>query len=398
MTERQEIILTEWERVDLPERALTLEQGKMLHLRFHEKVDVHFPSPRTGMQWRLRALGWVGVIPLGDTLLLRLVPKLPLRSIFSMLELAYGLKSFELHRGLAGCSSLPEAYEHLASILARRILDRCRRGLYRNYRGCREELTVLRGRLLFDDHLKRHWDPRIPCRFQIHDGNNDENAILAWTLHVLLRSGVITERSRPVVGKAYRLLTSAVELRPFTAKQCLNRSYDRLCDDYAPLHALCHFFLDQITPGHDAGTHSMLPFVVNMARLFERFLAEWFRLHLPPHLNLRSQEAIYLDRASRKRASIDMVIYERKSKRAIAVLDAKYKAPDSPSPSDIYQIFTYARLKNCDRGVLIYPTLLPSPFENSLANEVHVQSFYFPLDPIPTDATAFSKIFIEHVN
>jgi len=61
----------------------------------------------------------------------------------------------------------------------------------------------------------------------------------------------------------------------------MGRRYIRQNADYATLHALCRFFLEQAGPTHELGRHRMLPFVVEMAALFERFVVAWLRVHLP---------------------------------------------------------------------------------------------------------------------
>ena len=58
-------------------------------------------------------------------------PKVPIASIFGMLEVAYKLKSFKIVEGETAVQSLEELYQRVASILAQRVNDRCRKGLYR---------------------------------------------------------------------------------------------------------------------------------------------------------------------------------------------------------------------------------------------------------------------------
>ena len=41
----------------------------------------------------------------------------------------------------------------------------------------------------------------------------------------------------------------------------------------------------------------MIPFLIDMAMLFERFVAAWLRVHLPKNLRLRVQEDVDLTEA-----------------------------------------------------------------------------------------------------
>jgi len=72
----------------------------------------------------------VGHIPVGDDLLVRILPKVPISNLFGMLEVAYNLRSFRILDGEIGIESIEDLYERIVSILARRVLDRARKGLY----------------------------------------------------------------------------------------------------------------------------------------------------------------------------------------------------------------------------------------------------------------------------
>jgi 5-methylcytosine-specific restriction enzyme subunit McrC len=101
---------------------------------FGDKVAVEWPTPKTGDRWQLTSLGWVGFIPLGEDRGISLQPKVPIGNLFRMLEYAYDLRSFKLMEGLYDCASIRDFYDQLALILAHRLLDRARAGLYRTYR------------------------------------------------------------------------------------------------------------------------------------------------------------------------------------------------------------------------------------------------------------------------
>ncbi len=72
MIAKHEVVLPEWKHVELPEAELSFEQGMAIHQRYPKKVKVQFPSPVTGGKWCLSSLGWVGVLPVDEKLLLRL--------------------------------------------------------------------------------------------------------------------------------------------------------------------------------------------------------------------------------------------------------------------------------------------------------------------------------------
>ena len=170
---------------------------------------------------------------------------------------------------------------------------------------------------------------------------------------------------------------------PFTAADAVERRYSRLNADYATLHALCRFFLEHTGPTHDLGGHRMLPFEVDMAALFERFVAAWLRVHLPPDLALRTQETVAVGGLGGPRFRIDLVVRERQTGRAVCVMDTKYKAPGPVDPADVAQAVTYAELKGVSESALVYPGVT-EPMLDATVGAIRIRSLAFdigrPLD------------------
>ena len=126
-----------------------------------------------------------------------------------MLEYAYRLQGIHLPPDLVHTDSLQHFYEQLANVLAKRIIDRSRRGLYRTYRPEDERLPYIRGRIDLARASRSPWDTKLHCQYEDHTADVDDNRILAWTLWRIVRSGYCTERVLPTVRRAFRILQSA---------------------------------------------------------------------------------------------------------------------------------------------------------------------------------------------
>jgi 5-methylcytosine-specific restriction enzyme subunit McrC len=318
-------------------------------------ITLDYPSPRTGNQWRLVSQGYVGYIPLSPALHLALQPKVPLSNLFRMWAYAYGLEVRFLH-SLFQCQTVRAAYEQLAEVLALRVLSRARGGLYRSYQLHREQVTVLRGRLDMAAAVRQPAPTQWPCEFEEHTPDNEDNQIVAWTLHRIARSGLCSEQVQPTVQRACRALAEGITLRTFAPRDCVGRRYHRLNQDYAPLHALCRFFLDDAQPTYLNGEQPMLPFLVDMSALFEQFVAAWLQQHVPNQYAIKTQERVELIGLGNLRPRIDLVWYERGAPRY--VLDTKYKAATLPDERDVYQVMAYADFKGCAEAVLVYPSAM----------------------------------------
>jgi 5-methylcytosine-specific restriction enzyme subunit McrC len=333
-----------------------------------------------GEQWRLTSRGWIGTIPLSRDLHVVLEPKVTITSLFRMLEWAYDLESFKVLPAAVASESLDDMYDRLASILASLVLKRARRGLYRAYVPEEDRLPYVRGSLQVREMMRRPWDPDLPCQYHDHTADVIENQILAWTLFTIGRSGVIT-RSRDSVRAAYRAVHDSTTLRHFSAQACIARLYNRLNDDYRMPHALCRFFLEHAGPSHELGDRKVFPFLVNMGRLYERFVARWLARHLPAEYRLVAQERVTLHAAHNLGINIDLVVYDSRTNEPVFVLDTKYKNPDSPSPEDISQVVSYAVAKRARTAVLIYPVEIPRPYDGAYgAGDIRVRTLHFGLE------------------
>ena len=379
MTAQAEPIrLTEYVPTRFPHDAIPDGLGEILWRNYSSQVAVDFPSPKTDGQWQLTSQGWVGYIPLTPDLSLALQPKVELGNLFRMLEYAYRLKSFRFLEGLVECQSLEEFYERLANVLAKRVLDRGRKGFYRAYLPETERLPYVRGRLDVRRVIQTPWDVKLQCHYEEHTADIEENQIIAWTLFQIARSGRCSERVLPTVRRAYRALRGLVSVQPCGPLDCVGRLYNRLNDDYHPLHALCRFLLERSGPSHEMGDRTVLPFLVNMASLYELFVAEWLKVHLPFNVSLRAQEKVNIGEGDVLSFDIDLVLYDAEIGEARCVLDTKYKAKEKPDADDVKQVVAYAEMRGCRRAILVYPVPLSNPLDGWAGN-IRVQSMTFSL-------------------
>lgn len=361
MAQPRTITLREYQDEFFEPHELDYADAEIIYRKYREKVEINVPSMVNNNRWQLKSLGWVGSIPVSERLRLVLEPKIPVTSIFRMFEYAYRLKSFMILKGIAQSDQLDDLYQQLANILARRVLDRSRRGFYRSYVHEEDQLAFIRGSIDIAQSLRSPWSVDLHCAYQEHTADVDDNQLLAWTLYTIARQGICTDEALNRVRGAWRSLHGVATTQPFSSSDCIGRLYNRLNEDYRPLHALCRFFLEQSGPSHAHGKHEMLPFLVNMAQLYEMYVAEFLAQQLPPNLRLTPQHKFILtdDHIS---ITIDMVLTDTITDETVAVLDTKYKRAPQPSSDDLQQIVAYAAAKKCRRGILIYPVMPTTPF------------------------------------
>jgi 5-methylcytosine-specific restriction enzyme subunit McrC len=115
-----------------------------------------------------------------------------------------------------------------------------------------------------------------------------------------------------------------------------------------------------------------------MARLYELFVAEWLKAHLPSDVILKVQEKVEIGKGQALMFKIDLVLYDRASGKALCVLDTKYKVNESRHADDVAKVVAYAEMKECTKAILVYPTPLQKPVNASSPN-IKVRSMTFAL-------------------
>jgi 5-methylcytosine-specific restriction enzyme subunit McrC len=383
----QIIELTEYQSKFLGRDEIPQSVGEKIYQNYAKEIDIEFPNPKTKYKWQLKSQGRVGNIPITPQFHIVIKPKVPIANLFGMLEYAYELK-ISFPKGQIECVSLEQVYERLANILALKILEHCRKGLYRDYLPKIEKLSYIRGRIDVREAVQKPWDVKLKCHYNEQTGDIEDNQILAWTLFIIGRSGLCRESVSSRVRKAFHALQGFVTLTSFKPEACIDRTYDRLNQDYQLLHALCRFFLDNTGPSHEMGDREMLPFLINMASLYEQFVAEWLKANTPKGFFVKKKHTVTHDQNYSDR--IDLLLCDIETGKVQYVLDTKYKAPDRADSGDRHQIVAYANAVNCKNAILIYPEHLKQPLDIK-NGDLRVRSLNFSLND---DLNEAGKIFL----
>lgn len=362
------IPLEEYRPIYLPEADFEYEWAALLQKDYSNQITFEAPTAFNDHKWKLTSLGNVGFIPFTRDDGLHLLPKVGLANLFKMLDIAYKVPLY-ISKGEFQATSLIDFYEQLAGYLAKLVLSRGRKGYYRTYESYDEKVPFLRERLNLTEMVRSPWKIPVECNFHENTADIEDNQILVWTLGTILRTGLLSHTTQPIVRRAYMELLGIVSLHPYKPEDCIQRLYNRLNDDYQPLHWLCRFFLEHTGPTYHIGDRTVTPFIIDMNTLFEAFVAEWLSSHLPQEWNLIPQYNVSVGQEYSITSKIDLVIRGSSSGRAICVLDTKYKKPELPSSDDIAQIVLYAEIMGCNHGILVYPSTNTRPGTNQIGSK-----------------------------
>jgi 5-methylcytosine-specific restriction enzyme subunit McrC len=377
----EEWTLEEYEKKEVDQNELDEETAKFLLDNFSSEVEVRFPNLKRNDKWELINQGFVGYIALPGDNAIVLKPKVELGNVFAMMEYAYGLGEFDFST-VYDSESVEGFYDRIANILAENVIDRRRRGLYRSYVEKEEETQRIKGRIDFTRTLKKPWDPKAHIKYSEMTADNEDNQILFYTLNrissasSLCRDGTLRKARRGI-----RSMKGGITYNEFRASDCTGKSYNRLNSDYERLHALCRLILDNSGPSYEVGKKQMVPFNVDMADLFQEFVTEWLRQNLLERFRVKREEEVTLteyDHSRDLKYRIDIVLYDREVGEVVCVIDTKYKAHERPETGDISQMVGYAKAKDTEETLLLYPEDLNEALDVQL-DDVHVQNITFEL-------------------
>ncbi|WP_131738045.1 McrC family protein [Actinomadura roseirufa] len=316
------------------------------------------PEPDVPGLWRLRAAGKVGVVAVtasgGETLTIRITPKVPIRRLLFLLGYALDAKGWRDDDVALG--SEHEILPALARLFERQADRALRQGLLQGYRTTEETSLVMRGRLREADQIRRHHG-EFPAVEIVHDEYTTdiaENRLLRTATERLLRLPGI---SRDLRGGLLRL---RVRLADVTA---LGRGQEtpvwsptRLNARYQPAVRLAELVLRGASVEHRPGDTTVSGFLFDMARVFEDFITVALREALSAssgHCVLQATH--HLDESHAIRIVPDFVHYTDDG-TPHAVADAKYKAekPEGFPDADLYQMLAYCTALRLSDGHLIY--------------------------------------------
>ncbi len=325
---------------------LDLEQRKVLT---GAHIDVTPPTDE-GTTWVLRPSSYIGTVRLGD-LSVVVRPKIPIDRVMFLVAYAIDPKDWKKYFNLA-----PDAdvLESIIPAFVHHTRQAVRRGLLQGYRHLEEALHTVRGRIRFNDQINRRFGIPLPLEVAFDEFTEDieENRLLKTALHCLAHLPVRSEQARRDVH-ALRPVFNTVELgtyrRGVPEVQCT-----RLNSHYRPAVELARLIIDNSSLELLHGETTGASFMLDMNRVFERFLFVALREKLMLSESEWRRGRLHLDETNAISLEPDLSWWS--GERCRFVGDAKYKRIKSESfpNADIYQMLAYCVAADLPSGLLIY--------------------------------------------
>lgn len=253
---------------------------------------------------------------------------------------------------------------HFCDLLRTEMLQ----GLIRTYVQHEENLTVLKGKLRTELHLRHnlHRPDRLYCQFDEHSDDNPFNQLIKYSLEVLLNFSLGNVARQQVEELSQRM--AHVSRRRFSTREAEAMELDRLGQRYQPILEQSRRIVSGYHPDIMAGDANSLSLLFDMNRLFEAHVGFQMRKWAwQQGLKIRLQgPRRYLAQRLDSGAKIFMMKPDMscldEDNQIVFIADAKWKLLNSKerklgiNQADLYQMLSYASAYHCDQLFLIYPT------------------------------------------
>ena len=297
----------------------------------------------------------VGALEIGDQSVL-IEPKIGIPQLLSLACYALGVykpqdKLFDFKKA----ETLPDVLALALIAAARRAFGR---GLLRGYLTEEEALHTVRGRIRFDEQIRRRYGIPLPVELRFDEFTEDilANRLVKAAAARLGRMTLHSSKARRGLGWIAAILEN-VSLLEFR-RRVPEISFDRLNEHYRHVVGLARLILLYSEFESRRGEVRASGFLIKMNVLFQEFVTQALRETLGvTERTLRSdkgEDTIPLDETGKVKLQPDLTWWE--DGKCMFVGDAKYKniAGKSVPNADLYQMLAYATALDLPGGLLIY--------------------------------------------
>jgi 5-methylcytosine-specific restriction enzyme subunit McrC len=303
--------------------------------------------------YELRASQFVGTVVL-PTRTVRISPKVPVERLVYLLGFAPELaQSFAAAQG----TQVDDVVSAMKTIYAHVLQKLLLRGLLREYRLDEDDLIAVRGRIDVMSLVLRRFGgfPPLRCRYQEYTVDREANRRLLAAGIGLARAGNRRDDASRTLNELCARFEGVTPIR-YEAGEVTPLRRNRLLAHYDPALAVAETVLQNASFELAAANTDAVAFVVDMNRVYERFVARALMAALDFEANRQwrmQASGLYLDQAAKIPMRPDILCRDEAG-RPVVVIDTKYKEEDRATPQDVQQVVAYCSALGLRDAVLLY--------------------------------------------
>lgn len=254
-------------------------------------------------------------------------------------------------------------FDILGRLFLNELEEIFKKGFYKKYVRKEENLSFLKGKMLFSKQLINdiRKTPKFYCSYEDLTYDNLENQIVLKATALLIPLIRFNDKIKSELIRYRYILNEEVILRNVLPEECNRVQYNKLNECYEPIiqfsrAVLQYHFIRSAHKGASKGFN----FIVNMNRVYEDFITEIVK----ELINEDPAFADYIVEAQKRFDSLvkerevvtkpDVILRKKNSSEYPLLIDTKYKRQENNA--DYYQVIAYAlAIKTVETCLLIYP-------------------------------------------
>lgn len=272
-----------------------------------------------------------------------------------------------------------EAFVHL---FLTNVHELVRRGLARRYVRMEENLTYLRGRLLFAEHIRENMIDQ--SRFFVSHDEFSENRPANRLIHKVLQllTSQVTDSINFQSLQQVKIAFADIEPSKNVDADWQNHFVDRNMKFYESVMQWVKLFLFNEGLTTYSGKHDNVSLLFPMEQVFEDFVTHSFRRYQKYRVQAQGPREYLATKDNHGVFAMKpdiSLISESPENPVRFILDAKWKRVDATSEdrkhninqNDMYQLFAYGKNYKCKAVALVLPKTdqFDKPFEYKFTNE-----------------------------
>lgn len=336
---------------------LSSDDIEILLSKFVGKLDLTANINLPG-KYNLESHQYIGVIFLAESKII-IEPKTNIVNLTYMLSSVYNLIGWE--KTFGECSTITEWSNLVVKLFLDLLQQLVSKGLSQNYQEINQNSPLIKGQIDFSTQFTENFANPIQhnCSYSELSFNTLENQLLKLALTKLYQLYQQSEIAWQL-SQLQKYFTNIA--LPTDANISYSKiTFSRLNEHYKLPLALAQMILEESSPLLEGNTHLFPAFLIDMNKLFERYVANRLKTycqenysHFSHKITVHYQMQYYLDNFSEIKIIPDLIL--SKADEVLAVMDTKYKTQSSSINADYYQIITYCLVNNSSKGFLVYPT------------------------------------------
>ncbi len=288
-------------------------------------------------------------------------------------------------------------FEIFIRMFVNEVLAISKKGLKCHYQRVEENQTILKGKLLFSEHIKKNivHRERNYVEFDEYNTNCPENRLIKTTLKKLYfyTRSIKNKNDIKNLLDDFSLVPSSNNFIDDSSK-CIS---DRMNKDYELALAWCNIFLMKKSFTSFMGTEKAFALLFPMEILFESYVASKLKQSsFKENYAISTQDRGYylFEEPKRFRLRPDIKLTDKDDK-SIILLDTKWKILSENknnygiSQTDMYQMYAYQKKYDSKKVILVYP-------KNDTFSENKIMSYFAKEDNIHIDVCFVDLLNIEN--